>query len=663
VGYVSEAVGSIEACLAHAERDASPRGERTRRRVARERGPLLAVARAIARLAGVRTVTAHVHRLQQTLHRLGFRPVGREMLDPEAAARDARAWQRFEELLAGLAGVSRALGSAPIGLEDFLAQVLTAAQLETASQPPVTGGVYALSVLDARGLDFDVVYLLGLDDGTFPAPRRESAVLPDAVKRALGVAAAPIVRARLGERATGLHGGLLRTAREASLEDPFLFFLALSMPERELVLSYPAADERGNATVRSPFLDEVEACLAGSLVPTTVDPAALVPEARACCAEAELVARAAADRWRAERPAPDRLTPALRTRLGGGAARLADIDRRARLEEARTRYFLTPLGSAARDAAADEWVGRVPASPALRTRLAALAWSPTRLEALAACGFKFYSARLLGLRERDEAVADVGGRERGTLLHRVLELLLRAMPTWPSDLAEARRRARAAVSGLRDDIEAVLPPKDRAVLDVEWQRVLAVVDELAALEVADEQAAAAAGCTREWWLEWPFEFAIESGDDDAALRVHGKADRVDLWRRGAAVERLRVRDYKTARHPGELRGRLDPPDPGEPRTAYQIALYLDAARRAAPALAVAGTFEGGYWAPLAAPRQRAYSRLFAADEMAAVERDLRALVDTARAGRFDVAPRVCDEWCPFRTVCRYQPPPVEDEGG
>jgi hypothetical protein len=30
-----------------------------------------------------------------------------------------------------------------------------------------------------------------------------------------------------------------------------------------------------------------------------------------------------------------------------------------------------------------------------------------------------------------------------------------------------------------------------------------------------------------------------------------------------------------------------------------------------------------------------------------------AMVDDALAGRFDVDPRQCDDWCPYRTVCRY----------
>src|SRR5436309_72091 len=145
--------------------------------------------------------------------------------------------------------------------------------------------------------------------------------------------AARLLRGKLGAHAEGLPlAGCLRTAREASLEDPFLFFLALSMPERELVLSCPAQDERGNPTVVSPFVDEVAACLEGGLAPRVVSGMTLVPEAASCCEPAELLARAAFERWAPARAAfqdrspdrpPDRLASALQAALPDGAARLA----------------------------------------------------------------------------------------------------------------------------------------------------------------------------------------------------------------------------------------------------------------------------------------------------------------------------------------------------
>jgi hypothetical protein len=40
------------------------------------------------------------------------------------------------------------------------------------------------------------------------------------------------------------------------------------------------------------------------------------------------------------------------------------------------------------------------------------------------------------------------------------------------------------------------------------------------------------------------------------------------------------------------------------------------------------------------------------DEPPVAERII-ALVGEALVGRFDVDPRQCDDWCPYRTICRY----------
>ena len=50
------------------------------------------------------------------------------------------------------------------------------------------------------------------------------------------------------------------------------------------------------------------------------------------------------------------------------------------------------------------------------------------------------------------------------------------------------------------------------------------------------------------------------------------------------------------------------------------------------------------------PKRRAAAKK--SDEHPVADRII-ALVDDALAGRFDVDPRQCDDWCPYRTVCRY----------
>jgi ATP-dependent helicase/DNAse subunit B len=666
VGYVSEAASPLERCLArHAAaetHDDPARAERARRAVERHRPALEAARAAIAGLAGRRRLPGHVAAWRKALAALGHRPVARELASPEAAARDARSWERFDQLLDSMAGVSRALGSGPIELDEFLGLVLAVAQMEGAAEPSAATGVRALSVLDARGLDFDVVYLLGLDDGTFPLPHRESAVLPDALKRLLGPALSAAVRRRAGAGADGIVPGvLLRTAREASLEDPFLFFLALSMPERQLVLAYPETDERGNPTVPSPFIDEVAACLSEPLPIVRVGRYGLAVPPGDCCEPAELVARAAADRWRPETSGGDWLTPVLRERLDGGAARLDDVDRRARIESARSRYFLTPLENPARGAAASAFVGRVPAGGTLAARIDAMRWSPTRIDQLAACGFKLFAARILGLREPDDPGADVDPRQRGLLLHRAFELLLRELPDLPADPPAARREARAALERLRRTVALVVSPRERVLVDLEWDRVLAAADLMIDLEIEARRDAAEKGLVIDRQLEWRFALTLAADAAGAPIAIEGKADRVDRWRRGDTIERVRVVDYKTTRDPAELARGLDPA-PDTPRTSFQVPLYVIAAagestRDPGPAL------EGGYFAPLAARSKRSKLRDFDRAGLQAVEAEVRALVGTVRAGRFDVAPRLCDEWCAFRTVCRYLPPPVEEDVG
>src|SRR5205085_539105 len=101
--------------------------------------------------------------------------------------------------------------------------------------------------------------------------------------------------------------GVLRTAREASLEDPFLFFLALSMAEREVVLSYPAVNEDGNPTVPSPLLDEVRSCTA--LVETALDPTAVAPAAAECCERSARPRPGRRTGWRRSAPAASASSP------------------------------------------------------------------------------------------------------------------------------------------------------------------------------------------------------------------------------------------------------------------------------------------------------------------------------------------------------------------
>jgi len=465
----------------------------------------------------------------------------------------------------------------------------------------------------------------------------------------------------------------LRTAREGSLEDPFLFFLALSMAEHELVLSWPTVDERGNRTVVSPFVDEVAACVQGDLPRQDLDPTAIVPPAAQCGEGAELVARAALDRWAPGRAAnPDRLAGALRSALPDGAARLAAIDRRALIEERRARYFLA-TDPARKDTLADAYVGRLAGAPTVvGARVDALRWSPSALEILGGCGFRFFAARLLGLAPEDEPELEMAGHEQGRLMHAVLAAFFTAVPELPSDREAARALGRTFMRAERARLARTIAAKDPHFFALAWTRLEAALDELIVTEHAGQRADADAGITVERRLEEPLEFTLADPAGGPPLRLGGRPDRVELHRRGAETVRVRVLDYKVTRDRDRFRARLDPArDLG--RTSFQIPVYLlGTLARDGPGMSDDAVCEGSLVAVLAGERgvvrEEIARELLAAgattpDGAPTLAERIRRLVARARAGRFDVAPDPCDPFCAYRSVCRYQPPPLEDEPG
>jgi len=99
-----------------------------------------------------------------------------------------------------------------------------------------SGRVAVLDLARARTRRFDVVFLLGLDEGSLPRRERESPFLDDATRR------------RLGDR----------LARAGAVDrDRYLFYTACARASRRLYLVREAATEEGSPREPSPFWDDV----------------------------------------------------------------------------------------------------------------------------------------------------------------------------------------------------------------------------------------------------------------------------------------------------------------------------------------------------------------------------------------------------------------------
>jgi len=381
-----------------------------------------------------------------------------------------------------------------------------------------------------------------------------------------------------------------------------------------------------------------------------------IPDADTCFAREEFLERAALDGL-LDRPEAELLAE---------PATLASIVNRSRIERDREDWLAMPTreefaeeGYApdpAKFAAAGHFDGRVVPPNALGRMLLAdrPGWSASRLDDLAACGFKFFAARILHLRDDDEPDYELSPLESGSLIHDVLRRLTHELEAVP--IAQMRAAADAILGRIR--VEQRRAARDPLFFDLAWETIAGlarrVVDyHLRLLSEAPEI---------DVRTEHEFSFMLRGIGGGPDLRMSGRIDRLEVYRRADAIERLRVLDYKRSRSDKRWADRANPRKLEFGWTAMQLPVYLMAALDEFHAeLARSATLEAGYLVL----RGREFEHSFAVDR-ASIDPDpaLRAPVDNAIperivamvrdaiAGRFDVDPRRCEDWCPYRGVCR-----------
>ena len=253
------------------------------------------------------------------------------------------------------------------------------------------GGVHVLSVMEARGLVFDRVFLLGLDRGVFPRPIREDPLLPD--------------RARLRLRDVLPD---LPVKREGFDEERFLFAQCLAS-SASVALSFSAWDAEGRALATSPLVDALTRGPAAVAVRDAPTPALATPRERACEAGLQasreqfgLALEIALEASSAGADAGIDPGALARARL----AVLGELDPR----DGRRRAAGPYLGFVGRARAADARAGAIPV---------------TRLEDLVRCGWQTFLRKLLRLSPAADAQGALprGGDARllGNAVHRALE--------------------------------------------------------------------------------------------------------------------------------------------------------------------------------------------------------------------------------------------------
>ncbi len=492
------------------------------------------------------------------------------------------------------------------------------------------GKVFVATIDEARGRNFDVVFLPGLAEGIFPRRANEDPLLLDDLRRQVD---APLM-----------------TQDERFDNERLLLRIAVGAAALKLVVSYPTQDVlQGRARVPSFYALDIVRAAEGHLPDTRT------LEERAASGSASLLG------WPAPRDAEASIDAAefdisylepILTRPEGdatGRARfLLDTNEhlarslRARARRWRPGFF-----------AADGLVDPGPAARAVldRHRLQARSYSPTALQRYAVCPYQFFLYAIQRLRPREEPVAleQMDPLTRGSLFHEVQYLLFQRLretdnlPISAANRADAITAADAALDELAASYSERLAPAIPRVWDDEVEGVRTDLRGWIR-EVAESD---------DGWEPSFFEFSFglghEAGRDplshrEEAVTADGYRLRgaIDLVENQPAREAWRVTDHKTGR---ALRARYVTIGGGE---VLQPLLYALAAEHHLEGDVVAGRL---FYCTRRGDFQEREVALNAENRLKVSQ--ALGIIDTAIADGFlPAAPRerACD-WCDFRSVC------------
>lgn len=434
----------------------------------------------------------------------------------------------------------------------------------------------------AVGLDLDVVCIVGMADGAFPAGTGDDVLVPDRERTAAGPG-------------VPLRGATSLEARRA--------YLAASAGASERVLSYARGDQRTGRELRpaSAWLDAVRemAPPGGRLQAGDVRDG---PPPGVGAADFEFVrsfAEAVADGDGAGEPlcvADWELRSTARWRrdhsdLAGHFLTRSDAVLAGALDARRGR----------RSRALTRFDGRVDGDD-VRFPLGAGAQSPTGLEGYARCPRSYLLGTLLDLTERPapEDALQLTAMERGIVVHKILEQLVAAeLATRRVGDGTGGAGGAQGVAGIEGAEARVLELAAAAFSELEQRGVaghpaLWPIDEARIVGdlrqfVRDDAVYRAATRSAPVAVEEGFGFGDDPGvsvdlGPGRSVRFRGRVDRVDAGPGGA----VRVIDYKTGRPAAAPVGG----DPLAGGTRLQLPVYAMAAQRRH---GDAASVEAGYW--------------------------------------------------------------------
>ncbi len=471
----------------------------------------------------------------------------------------------------------------------------------------VPGGVTFTDASRARGLRFKAVFLLGLNDQSFPLVTPEDPVLRDYYRYVL----------------RDVLGYWINQSLDRGDEERLLFFAAATAARDRLYASYARTGNDGKAAVRSLYLTELaRAC---ALAPDASD------EVRISGRLSERIAQT-----ENEFLTPKEISVSFILHPETAPAHYE----RAGLLTPDVKQALSAAAELAKNGALGAWDGVIASGAEIFARENTRGFSPSALQELAQCPMKYFFDKGLGLGDPDEPLSrqELSADRRGTAYHEILkdfyETLYRGHLT--HELFDS-----AALDYLNRIFARHCRPEDYrrfGIYPVVWELILQEMKEkLAAFVLEDLHQLGAYTPAR-------FEMPVSAEPCDVLpLRLRGIIDRVDV---DETHKTFRVADYKSSRK-GSKNLAADFFD----ELIFQPFIYVWIARRL-PQLA-GYTSAGSCLLSINKGYQR--RELSAADFDEMTPRAcafLKTITDWVKQGTFFLHPSDLCQYCPYAAICR-----------
>jgi len=370
---------------------------------------------------------------------------------------------------------------------------------------PSNSGVQVLDVLEARGLSFKAVFLLGLNEKSFPRLIREDPFLSDKARTALA-------------STLGVH---LANKMDGYPEERMLFALMRASATEHLILLTQRSDEEGKTLIPSIYLQEHLRRTHGK--PNRLsrafpfkfkDPKLRLPPTDAAPKEVSyLMNRAGSSSEDLE---------ALYAALGWKK------DRFKTLLASQLELEKFQKGILSRD-------GLIISPELLRPALEA-GFSPSAMEDLAECPYQYYAGHVLRLKVEDDPAPDgeLTNKALGNIFHRILEVFYES--TEGTDME-------AACQVVFAEFTTSHPP----IYPIAWKAAQTMIRQILMEFIkADNEENNESGYIPTYLEKRLEAFLPELTGKVDKVRFYGKPDRIDV-KEGPEGKVVRVVDYKTGK--------------------------------------------------------------------------------------------------------------------